>query len=397
MTALSVDAPDPLTLGLNAAGAIKALLLLGFVAARVPIRSLAAVPVLYVLSLLAGFAAPLAETVASGPVAPAVVGALQPWLRAAAWLGLGCLPAATYLFVLQLLDGDVPPRRHFYVLAVPVLAVPAIVVATAAGSAPVCLDRSAALCLAPRPVLAIYHALAGLSVLLVLMAVARARLAGLRGPGPEREKRTLVLATILLQVVLIGLDIGVLAGVVGGQGGLIAAAALRLTFFYLVASAVFRVFPQVFLLRREPVAAAAVPAAAAPPGPAAGDGPCPRALDGDERALLARLDALMTREALYREPGLGRRQLADALGIAEHQLTRVVNVGLGRTVTELINRHRLEEACRLLATTDLPVTTIAFDVGFNSLASFNRVFKAATGERPTDLRRRARAPAGAAA
>ncbi|MEQ8966046.1 MAG: helix-turn-helix domain-containing protein [Azospirillaceae bacterium] len=391
---------DPLTLGLQLAGVLNALVLLAFVAARVPLPNLAAVPVLYALCLMAGFLAPLAEAAGAGPASA--------WARGAAWLGLGALPAATYLFVLQLLDGEVPARRHFHVLSLPALAVPAVFVATAAGSAPVCPGPAGSLCLAPRPVLALYTALAGLGVLLALMAVARPRFAALAGRPAGREKRWLILTIIALQVLLIGLDLGVTAGRIGGEDGLLVATILRLTFYYLVASAIFRVFPQIFLIRPVPAISPAedeaegeaaedgpvdtgAPAIAGPPG-----APAPT-LDAEDRAVLDRLGALMTRDRLYREPGLGRRDLAEALGVPEHRLTRLVNVGLGRTVTEVINQHRVAEARDRLTRTDAPVTTIAFDVGFNSLASFNRVFKAATGLRPSDLRRRARSGDGEAA
>ncbi len=42
----------------------------------------------------------------------------------------------------------------------------------------------------------------------------------------------------------------------------------------------------------------------------------------------------------------------------------------------------------------MPVTQIAFDVGFNSLASFNRVFKETTGQSPTEYRASATSPPG---
>lgn len=49
----------------------------------------------------------------------------------------------------------------------------------------------------------------------------------------------------------------------------------------------------------------------------------------------------------------------------------------------------------LLRETDCPVTEICFDVGFNSLGTFSRTFRAVVGEPPSSYRARF-ADAGAA-
>ena len=46
-----------------------------------------------------------------------------------------------------------------------------------------------------------------------------------------------------------------------------------------------------------------------------------------------------------------------------------------KTYVEFINEIRIANACKLLGNTNLPITQIAFDSGFNNLAHFNRVFK----------------------
>jgi transcriptional regulator GlxA family with amidase domain len=49
-----------------------------------------------------------------------------------------------------------------------------------------------------------------------------------------------------------------------------------------------------------------------------------------------------------------------------------------------------ERACKLLSTTDLPIHSIAAQVGFSSAASFSYAFRKATGIRPSDLRKNVR-------
>jgi AraC-like DNA-binding protein len=58
----------------------------------------------------------------------------------------------------------------------------------------------------------------------------------------------------------------------------------------------------------------------------------------------------------------------------------------GKSVREYVNGVRLERARDLLLTTDLPVTTIAFDVGFRDSNYFSRVFTRAQGVSPRAFR-----------
>ena len=60
----------------------------------------------------------------------------------------------------------------------------------------------------------------------------------------------------------------------------------------------------------------------------------------------------------------------------------------GTTFTEFVSRMRIERAKNLLLNPNLRVSEIAFEIGFQSLNSFNRVFKHVVGESPTDYRAR---------
>jgi len=75
----------------------------------------------------------------------------------------------------------------------------------------------------------------------------------------------------------------------------------------------------------------------------------------------------------YRRPV----RLADVAArshVSQPMLCRLFRRALGKTVVEYLNELRIDHACRLLAETDLPITAVAFDVGYNSLSNFNRMF-----------------------
>jgi AraC-like DNA-binding protein len=58
----------------------------------------------------------------------------------------------------------------------------------------------------------------------------------------------------------------------------------------------------------------------------------------------------------------------------------------GTTFTEYVSRMRVEKAKNLLLNPNLRISEIAYEVGFQSLTHFNRVFKNVVGESPTEYR-----------
>jgi AraC-like DNA-binding protein len=112
-----------------------------------------------------------------------------------------------------------------------------------------------------------------------------------------------------------------------------------------------------------------------------------------DRASLNRLEHLMATGRAYRQEGLTIGLLAARLGMPEYRLRTLINDGLGhRNFNAFLNRYRIDEAKAALADlgqVEVPVLTIALDAGFQSLAPFNRAFKADTGLTPTEFRRRA--------
>jgi AraC-like DNA-binding protein len=73
-------------------------------------------------------------------------------------------------------------------------------------------------------------------------------------------------------------------------------------------------------------------------------------LESDDSALLAKLQAEMTRERLYRQDGLTITAVAARLGVPEYRLRRAINQGLGeRNFNAYLNSFRLAEVREALS------------------------------------------------
>lgn len=108
------------------------------------------------------------------------------------------------------------------------------------------------------------------------------------------------------------------------------------------------------------------------------------------RSLLAKLNALMEQERLYRDPDLSLDGLAEKLNAGKHHVSQVINECHGANFFEYVNKLRIEEAKRLLRESnrgELHIIEAAYSVGFNNKVSFNNAFKKATGMTPTAYRK----------
>ena len=105
--------------------------------------------------------------------------------------------------------------------------------------------------------------------------------------------------------------------------------------------------------------------------------------------LAKRLHNAMTGDELFRKSDLTLDELADHVGTKRHDLSVLLNSYLETTFYEYLDRYRIPEAQRLLRQRpDLTILDVAFACGYNSKATFNRKFKAATGDTPRAFRHR---------
>lgn len=73
--------------------------------------------------------------------------------------------------------------------------------------------------------------------------------------------------------------------------------------------------------------------------------------------------------------------------MSESRFSRFFRKATGNTFTDFVNRIRINRACQLLMESDLKITQVCFDVGFNNVANFNRRFLEIKGMTPSDFRR----------
>ena len=96
------------------------------------------------------------------------------------------------------------------------------------------------------------------------------------------------------------------------------------------------------------------------------------------RDIKARLEELITREKPYLNPELRLQGLSEQLAVKPHHLSRVINQEFGMSFSEYINTFRIKEAAQRLKAHDykhLKIAALAYDCGFNSVPTFNTLFK----------------------
>jgi AraC-like DNA-binding protein len=103
----------------------------------------------------------------------------------------------------------------------------------------------------------------------------------------------------------------------------------------------------------------------------------------------AQLKHVMTQEKLYMEPELTIDLLAMRLSTSRHHLSQVLNERMKKTYADYINDFRLEEARQRLSNQAhfrFTIAAIALDSGFNSVSSFNELFRKRYGTTPSKYR-----------
>jgi len=107
----------------------------------------------------------------------------------------------------------------------------------------------------------------------------------------------------------------------------------------------------------------------------------------DHSAALELVTSTIEAEQLYTDPELTISRLATTLSMQEYKLRRLINQELGyRNFNQFLNHYRIEAASRRLAESEKAISTIAMEVGYSSLSSFNKAFREINGTTPSAFR-----------
>jgi AraC-like DNA-binding protein len=282
--------------------------------------------------------------------------ALLSW---AAWF-LG--PPLSYLLIIQVAQiSKVPSLKHFWVLAL-------VPMAGMGGLAVARLDNSCVLpadCPVLREWLVVFGLAAGLASIIALWTK-RGLLRGLRSEKAGSGRYWLILTLIFVNLLFLTVMLLSLTPALARDQAFMIRTFLGLGLGYVAGTSLFRIYPQAVQIveRRER-----------------------EEMNVEEKDVARRIEDLLVLEKIYQEPAYTRADLARELKLPEAVVSRIINVHFGKSFPQLLNEKRVADAGKLLTETNQAVKDIAEQVGFNSTASFNRVFRSLTGKTPSMYRK----------
>ncbi|TAL35562.1 MAG: AraC family transcriptional regulator [Alphaproteobacteria bacterium] len=285
-------------------------------------------------------------------------------IRLALWVSREMGAPLCYLLVLQVVKlTDLPERRHFLIL----LVLPAVAIGVfLLGQARNFCDEGGWRCQRVMDILYWIGSMASALCMLALWAHKDifGKLRRLRG---GRERYWLVITLVAANVLRVVVSLLLATGHLTMRDSDALQVTLGIALAYLATTTLFRVYPLPVPLNAASRARTML-------------------FSDEERKIAEKVQKLMELDKVYHEPEFSRADLAREVGTSENTLSRVINRAFGKSFPKLLNELRVEDAKRMLHDPAIPIQVLAFEVGFNSLASFNRVFREVTGETPSEYR-----------
>ncbi|TBN06909.1 AraC family transcriptional regulator [Hyunsoonleella flava] len=102
---------------------------------------------------------------------------------------------------------------------------------------------------------------------------------------------------------------------------------------------------------------------------------------------IATVKALMEDDKVYLNPELNLADMAQQANMSRGQLSEIINSGFNQNFNDFVNGYRVNAFKKMIQNDkhrQLSLLGIAQDCGFNSKATFNRVFKKLTNTSPTE-------------
>lgn len=347
---------------LQLVGLVPCIFVTCFLLSLLPRDAQTIIPIGYFLALACAFALPLVDTF--------LPDANNRLLNTTLLAGESTIVAFGFLLICQFLTGHIPPAPAWLVLAIPLIGGGSLTYASTIDASEICL--AGRICPSIASLKTLYHVLGSSLVFLLLIVYFNRLRDSSISEVARKHKYWLIIALIMLNLCVLVVQLTHLANNIAPKQAELIITIFRLSFIYLVLTSLFRVFyPDMGNQVVQMIVAKK------PYDPTA------------EQPYVDKIKLLLENEHVYRGMNLNRERLAVLAGISEYHLSRVINNYFGKTFHELINGYRVEEAKRRLQSEQTQITVIGFEAGFNSIASFNRVFKAMTGMSPSEYRSQA--------
>ena len=101
------------------------------------------------------------------------------------------------------------------------------------------------------------------------------------------------------------------------------------------------------------------------------------------------LKRAMEANLYYQDPELSLSSLAEKLSIPPHELSKLINTVFKKGFNDFVNEYRIRDVVFKMqnpAYDNITLLGIAYEAGFNSKRTFNRVFKEMTGKTPVEFK-----------
>ncbi|MGK0447187.1 MAG: AraC-like DNA-binding protein, partial [Polaribacter sp.] len=112
--------------------------------------------------------------------------------------------------------------------------------------------------------------------------------------------------------------------------------------------------------------------------------------ENDNSLLFNEISKFVIDEKQYLESDLSLSKLSKLIGQSTQKTSSVINQYAKRNFNDFINYYRIQDAKKMLSSTEsekFTISSIAFDTGFSSLSSFNSAFKKFEGKTPSSFRK----------
>jgi AraC-like DNA-binding protein len=111
--------------------------------------------------------------------------------------------------------------------------------------------------------------------------------------------------------------------------------------------------------------------------------------DAEQALMFPKVDDVVRGERLFADPDINLSRMARRLHMPARDVSKAINQATELNVSQYVNGLRIEEACRVMQTTEISITEVVFQCGFNTKSNFNREFLRVKGVAPSVWRKEA--------